>query len=284
MAAEVIEKRTGAWRGGKAILLDRRPRGARTEFRHRLPHHALVLHLEGANTRMALRCNGAAEMSIPSTLGQVMLIPADHQLDGWSDFPPRIRHILLLLDPAIIGDEARDDARLAELELPFQPDLADGLLVRLLRALQAELDDPGLLSRLYAKSLSTEIVVRLVRAYSHDGRAQRPARGGLAPRRLRLVKDYVEANLADDITLSDLAAVAGVSATHFCRAFHRSVGMPPHRYIIGQRVERAKAMLAQSDRAIAEIALAAGFGNQSHMTVLFRRFVGTTPRRFRTEA
>jgi AraC family transcriptional regulator len=110
------------------------------------------------------------------------------------------------------------------------------------------------------------------------------ARGGLAPRRLRMVQDYIEANLSDEITLADLAEIAGLSMTHFCRAFHRSTGLASHQYMIRRRVERAKDLLARGQLPIAQIALAVGFGNQSHMTTHFRRVVGTTPWRFRNEA
>jgi len=153
-----------------------------------------------------------------------------------------------------------------------------------MRALQIELDNPGLMGRLYLESLSSEIAVRIVRAHAAVAGAPALARGGLAPRRLRMVQEYIEANLSDEITLADLAALAGVSSTHFCRAFHKSTGIASHQYMIRRRVERAKELLAKRELPIVEIALAVGFGNQSHMTTHFRRVVGTTPWRFRNDA
>jgi AraC family transcriptional regulator len=98
------------------------------------------------------------------------------------------------------------------------------------------------------------------------------------------VTDYIEENLPNQITLSDIAAIAGVSSAHFCRVFHKSTGVSSHGYIVRRRVELAKGLLADSKMPIAEIALAAGFGNQSHLTKHFRCMVGTTPRRFRNDA
>src|SRR4051812_7315766 len=89
--AEILTKRTGTWRGGKGVLVDRQPRGERTAFQHRLRCHTVALHLEGINTRATLRYDGGPSIAAGSTLGQVMLIPAGHHLEGWSDFPPRIR-------------------------------------------------------------------------------------------------------------------------------------------------------------------------------------------------
>jgi AraC family transcriptional regulator len=281
--AEVLTKRTGVWAGGKGVLLDRQTRGKRTHFRHRLRRHTVALHLEGANTRATLRYDGGTSVATGSTLGQVMLIPADHQLDGWSDYPVKIRHMLLLLDPDMIGAGAQEDGRLDRLELSYRVDLADGVVANRMRALQVEFDNPGLMGRLYVESLSNEIVIRVVRAQVGSTGSSALARGGLAPRRLRMVQDYIEVNLADEITLADLASIAGVSTTHFCRAFHKSTGIASHQYMIRRRVERAKELLAEGNLPIAQIALAVGFGNQSHMTTHFRRVVGTTPRRFRNE-
>jgi len=279
-SADILTKRTITWTGGKCVSLDRQPLGERTEFKHRLRRHTVALHQEGANTHTTLRYNGGSRIITGSTLGQVMLIPAWHELEGFSDFPSRIRHVLLLLDPDILSEEAHEDAPSAMVELSYRVDLADGIIANRMRSLQTELDHPGRMGRLYVESLSNEIAVRIVR--SHAG-APKPARGGLAPRRLRMVQDYIEANLESEISLADLATISGLSSTYFCRAFCKSVGLPSHQYVIHRRVERAKALLAERELPICEIALAVGFSNQSHLTTHFRRIVGTTPWRFRHE-
>lgn len=283
-AADVLVKRTGTWTGGKAVLLDRRPRGERTEFQHRLRRHTVALHTEGANTCTTLRYDRGSQRVTGSTLGQVMLIPAEHQLEGWSDYPANIRHILLLLDPDMICGEAHEVAWLDKLQLPFQLDLADGTIASCMRALQTELDNPGLMGRLYTESLGNEIAVRIVRRHAAIAGPPALARGGLAPRRLRMVQEYIEANLSNEITLTDLATLAGVSSTYFGRAFRESTGVASHQYMIRRRVQRAKELLARRELPIAEIALAVGFADQSHMTRHFRRIVGTTPWRFRNDA
>jgi AraC family transcriptional regulator len=279
-SADVLTKRTITWTGGKCVLLDRQPLGERTEFKHRLRRHTVALHQEGANTHTTLQYNGGSRVITGSTLGQIMLIPAWHELEGLSDFPSRIRHVLLLLDPDALSQQEYEDAPSAMVELPYRLDLADGVIANRMRSLQTELDHPGLMGRLYVESLSNEIAVRIVRSHA---RTPEPARGGLPSRRLRVVQDYIEANLETEISLTDLATISGLTSTYFCRAFSKSVGLPAHQYVIHRRVERAKALLAERELPICQIALAVGFSNQSHLTMHFRRIVGTTPWRFRQE-
>jgi transcriptional regulator GlxA family with amidase domain len=106
-------------------------------------------------------------------------------------------------------------------------------------------------------------------------------RGGLAPSALRRVRDYIEANLESRVDLGQLAATANLSRCHFAYAFKQSMGCPPHRYIMSRRLERARHLLLTSDGAIAEIAIANGFADQSHFSRAFRAFFGVPPLAFR---
>ncbi|MEI9887131.1 MAG: AraC family transcriptional regulator [Rhizomicrobium sp.] len=279
---EMLKKQSFDWSNGEALVFDRRGNGERTDFKHRLSRHAIALHAAGANTRLSVRRDGGSHQTSGCSLGQVMLVPAHHAIEGWSDFPQNFRHVVVLLDTGMM-DELADDEKLPRtLEFSYRHDLGDGAIASRMHELQAELDNPGLMGRLYVESLCCEIAVRTARAQASAPPAV--ARGGLTPKRLRMVKDYIEANLVNEITLSHLAAVAGVSYAHFCRAFHTSVGMASHQYIVRRRIDMAKELLAKSRLPIAEIAPTVGFGDQSHLTKHFRRIVGTTPRQFRNAA
>lgn len=105
-------------------------------------------------------------------------------------------------------------------------------------------------------------------------------RGGLAPVVLRRVREYVEAHLEQDLTIEDLAAVAGLSPYHFARAFKRSTGFGPYRYVLRRRTERAKRLLAAGKIPLSDVAQACGFGSQSHFSARFREVTGVTPRQF----
>jgi transcriptional regulator of acetoin/glycerol metabolism/AraC-like DNA-binding protein len=107
------------------------------------------------------------------------------------------------------------------------------------------------------------------------------ARGGLPSHTMRRVCDYVDAHLSESIDLTELAAVAGLSLFHFAREFKQSAGVTPHYYLVRRRVERAHHMLARTALSLSEVALAAGFADQSHLTRHFRRMIGMTPGEFR---
>jgi AraC-like DNA-binding protein len=116
---------------------------------------------------------------------------------------------------------------------------------------------------------------------TESGDVRMPARGGLPPRALRRVRDYILAHLTEKISNHTLAELAGLSVCYFGRAFKQSAGVPPHRFILETRVERVKTLLAETELPLAEIAITAGFADQSHCTRRFTEFVGITPRRFR---
>ena len=107
------------------------------------------------------------------------------------------------------------------------------------------------------------------------------AHGGLSAGALRRVREFVQLHLNESIDLSMLAEVAGLSMHHFAREFKQSAGVPPHHYLIQERIERAQQMLAQTDLPLAEIAYAVGFSDQGHLARHFRALLGTTPREFR---
>jgi AraC-like DNA-binding protein len=110
--------------------------------------------------------------------------------------------------------------------------------------------------------------------------AQQPS-GGLPPRALRRVKDYIDGNLGTNIDLAALADIAGFSMFHFARAFKHSEGVNPHRYLLDRRIERAEALLVKTDLPISEIAITSGFWDQSHLARHFRQRVGMSPSIYR---
>jgi AraC family transcriptional regulator len=135
---------------------------------------------------------------------------------------------------------------------------------------------------MYAERALSLLALHSVRTLSGLGRAQNfVARGGLAPVVLRRVCQYMEEHTHEDITLREVATLAGVTPNHFAAAFKQSTGMPPHAWFRRRRIERAKDLLRIGSTDVATVALLVGYENQSSFGVAFRRETGMTPTQWR---
>lgn len=114
-----------------------------------------------------------------------------------------------------------------------------------------------------------------------DGTPPPPARGGLSPAHLHRALAVIESRLPRSVPVAEIAAAIPMSPFHFARAFKVSMGLPPHRFILVQRIERAKALLEHTGQPIADISGRAGFKTTSHFTCVFRQRCGVTPARYR---
>ena len=94
--------------------------------------------------------------------------------------------------------------------------------------------------------------------------------------RLRRVTGFIQDNLNRQLTLLDLSAVVHMSPYHFARLFKQSTGVPPHRFVVEQRIARASALLREPQLSIGEVGRLVGFRTPSHFTAAFRRMTGIT--------
>jgi AraC family transcriptional regulator len=100
--------------------------------------------------------------------------------------------------------------------------------------------------------------------------------------RLRRVTDYIQEHLDQDLRLTQLGSVVYMSPYHFARLFQHSTGLPPHRFVVRSRIDRAITLLAARELPIAQIARLVGFRTASHFSTVFRRLTGSTPGAYRT--
>ncbi len=108
-----------------------------------------------------------------------------------------------------------------------------------------------------------------------------PARGGLAPWQRRKVQNLIETGLEGPLPVEELAKVASLSPSYFCRAFKESFGEPPHAFVMKARVERARILMLTTSEKLSQIALACGLADQAHLCRCFRRVTGATPAAWR---
>jgi AraC family transcriptional regulator len=129
----------------------------------------------------------------------------------------------------------------------------------------------------FVESLVTALSLQLAQHAGLHAPTTTPARGGLSPSARRRVLELIDARLAHGVSIAELAREAGLSVTHFARAFKQSVGRAPHQYILTSRLERARRLLDVPGAIISDVALSTGFADQAHFTRLFRRRFGVTP-------
>ena len=180
-------------------------------------------------------------------------------------------------------------ASAAEAELPgrlglelLDPDLQhDPVLAGIGRTLRAEMAAPDPIARLRFELLGQDLVLHLLRRWSNTGGGRPAPKGGLAPWQVRRVLDYLQAHLGEDISLARLAAEARLSTFHFARAFRQSMGTPPHRFLAGLRLDRARQLLETTDLAVTEVAAQVGYQAPQALARVFRRELGQSPGEWR---
>jgi AraC family transcriptional regulator len=157
----------------------------------------------------------------------------------------------------------------------------DPLIEQVIRALARELEDPQTATRLLADCAARFLAIHLLRHYCAFPIREKLTKPALGARKLRQVRDYIEAHVSSALNLDDLASVAHISPFHFARLFKTATGETPHDFVTGIRMERAKALLKSTDWTASKIASAVGFSSKSHFAAAFQRFSGVTPIRFR---
>lgn len=146
-----------------------------------------------------------------------------------------------------------------------------------------ELRSEGAAGQLFhVDALTKALLVQLLRHFSAAESQIVACEGGLSDRQLLQVADYVRDHLAEEIKIAELAELTRMSHFHFSRLFKQAVGVPPHQYVIEQRVERAKQLLKQTQLPIMEVAIEFGFSSHSHLGKWFRQCTGVSPKAYRT--
>ncbi|MCR5874586.1 AraC family transcriptional regulator [Phenylobacterium sp. J426] len=232
--------------------------------------HRLLFYLaEGVAAECA--CEGVKQrrLQIP---GDFDVVPAG--ADGsWEDQAP-VDMVSVRLSPELLQASAEG------LEIPgaaraLAPRLGarDPLVEHLVRTLIAELDSPEHAGRLHADSLASALATRLLQ----DLAPVAPRRQILSKPQLRRLVEYVDTRLDADLSLDELAQVAGISVPHLTTLFRRTMGQSVHSYVMERRVIRARELLLAGGTGIAEAALETGFAHQSHLARWMRRLLGVTP-------
>lgn len=209
----------------------------------------------------------------PMSTGEFLLLPARAVMDAAISKP----HVSVHCAIPLTVIEAHEHAGLQKdaLNVLFRRPFRSPLITMLTKELWMEAREGLPRGRIFGEAAASLLAFALAKA---SGDAPVVHKGGLSPKKFRLIVDRIDACLKTGITLKDLADVAGLSVWHFSRAFHISAGMPVVEYVNRQRILRAQGHIAGGGVTILEAALEVGFSNPSHFAKLFRRYTGQSPR------
>jgi AraC family transcriptional regulator len=208
---------------------------------------------------------------------KLTFIPSGCPVHGWS----RISKPASFMG-VYFNQTASDNCHSDPSPLPPIVEFEDNMLRSTMLQFQAILNDPSLDTPGYAETLGVLLAFEMERLKCQSKQPER-LQGGLTARQVRLVTEHLESRLSDKTTISELSDLLNLSRFHFIRAFKKSVGMPPHQFVVHRRVERAKELLTDHKLSVSDVAVRTGFNSATQLTRTFRRVVGATPTTFRRE-
>jgi AraC family transcriptional regulator len=260
------------------------PSGRRHVWIPGTPDPWLVVTTEGAPRKIEVRRKSGWESAMSGPGDLAITSPGTSTEVRWDspeNGPIETTHVCIdaALFYSIGGEAANCDPHRIEILDGFSH--KDPLVEQVVRALAEELKYPQTSSRLLADSAARFLTVHLLRHYCAIRIREIPAKHALSPRKLQAVRDYVEANISGALSLDDLASVAHISSFHFARLFKSATGETPHGFVTRIRMNRATALLRNTDWPASNIAKQVGFSSKSHFSAAFRRCLGLSPAGFR---
>ena len=247
-----------------------RTRTGPNEIGFKAPSHmAIVLLTTQPDRELALNSDRKSVFTAP--VGTVEIVPATSDL--FARWTTAKENLLFAFAPDRLSDLAGLEFERPDFEFRLlKAGHVDEKALLLANMIQDDLRRGALHDRLHLDSLITVFSTYLLRHYTTlQGRSCNRSRGGLSVKTWRDIQNYIRANLSEDLSVKRLALVAGLSPSHFLRAFRETAGQPPHKYVLSTRLTMAEHLAVSTDLTLAAIARHTGFSNHSHMTAAMRR-------------
>lgn len=265
------------WRNVELELRRHRP-GRREDFTPSSLEIAVVLEGSSAVNR---RADGVEQVGLTEP-GAIWLCPPGVTEDFLmiSDGTPKVIHLYLAESAFHIPELSGSGAERTYMSVDYSAAVQDPLIEQISHAMLAEALSETSAGRILVETLTTALAMRIAKGHSHSRASTDKVPGGLDSRRLRRTLDYIEMHLEDDLSLEKMANAANLSKFHFARAFKNSLGVSPHQYVSQRRLARAKDLIREGRRSLADIALSLSFSSQASFTRAFRRATNLTPGAF----
>jgi AraC family transcriptional regulator len=237
--------------------------------------HLLVLHEDGARSEGETSIDELPASRLRKLTNKLTFVPAWHHYRESHETGTAMRLMYIYLD----SDELQ---RFAHADSVYAPKIffEDSILWATAIKLKCVLES-GTFGTAYLQALVNVLAHELLLSGQKRTGLPPATRGGLAGWQARAVAAYIEEHLSEQISLVALAQLARLSTHHFCRAFKRSFGVPPHRYHLARRMQQAKVLLSDRTTSITEVSVILGFTSISSFSDTFRKISGQTPSQFR---
>ncbi|MGY4315064.1 helix-turn-helix domain-containing protein [Bradyrhizobium sp. JR3.5] len=255
------------------------PLGNRIEFRFQGSRHLLALYNEGARKGGETSIDGLSSSKLRGSDHRLTFVPAGRAYREWYETASSAQVTFLYFDPAALHKSDDSKNGLAP-RIYFEDPLVWETASKLKKAIESAETNCAP----YLEALCGVLAHELSRSDHHLVREPAPvSRGGLAGWQKRVVVEYIEEHLGEQVCLLKLAELARLSVHHFCRAFKKSFGIPAYQYQVQRRMEFAKSRLADRAVSITDIALSLGYAQTSSFSSAFRKATGWTPSDYRRE-
>jgi len=186
----------------------------------------------------------------------------------------------LVLDPQYVANVVKSGLPTDNVEFAAQHAAYDAIIARYAEAFRSELTSDQPNGLIYVDTLCIGYVLHLLSSYSVFKSRPILPRGKLTQPQLTRVVDFILSNLTEDLSLLAIAEEAHASPFHFARQFQRTVGLPPHQFVLQQRIQKSLNLIRSGKLPLGDIALESGFFDQAHFTHAFRKAIGVTPAQY----
>jgi AraC family transcriptional regulator len=265
------------WSWFSAELVHVRP----TELEFQVKGDAAYLALHDAvRSDGETTIDGGGRSTLTDIRDKLTFVPVGSSVGGWNRFEGRRTSSVFAVHLSSMRSD-RDTNDISE--VPPWLYFENNNLKTTLQKLRGVLDGSGINDSAYAETLALSLLWELRHAADPKRSRLNPVGGGLTARQLMRVREFIDAQIPNEITISDLAALAGLSHYHFIRAFKDTVGLTPYQHVLSERTRRARALLSNPALSLADVAYGAGFSDVSHLNRVFRKFARITPTAFRRE-
>jgi AraC family transcriptional regulator len=275
----LIETRTRSWNGVSVDLTDYCCEG---RVLHRLPHEEKtrlgVILEEVGRSRVEPRLKANTPCAIDPKPRDMHFNPAGMELWGYSPDVRFVKDIQLSFDATPLQERLEIAQGVSLADIP-RVRFTDDRVWTLVKLLAGAVEDSDPSAQLYGDSLIMAIAVLLL---DQTKSAVKPS-SGLSQLQLRDAISFLDAKLPDRVDLATLAELAGLSQSHYSRAFKASTGLAPYQWQLQARIERAKGLLLDTSGSLEDIAEATGFADAVHFGRTFRKLTGATPAAWRTD-